>query len=48
VICLGADDNNLRRLVTIPVGTTVTAIRFCGTAVHAGGSEIRLFSFEIK
>ena len=45
---LFAEENNLRRLVKIPVGEAVIGIRFRGDAVHAGGKEIRLFSYEIK
>ncbi len=47
-VTLISEDNNLRRLVRIPVGKTVSAIRFCGTAVHCCGEQIRLFSFEVK
>ena len=48
VIRLAEETNNLRRLVIIPVGTSVSTIRFVGQDVHEGGGEIRLFSFEVK
>lgn len=55
VIRLAEENNNLRRLVQIPVGREVTEIRFCASDVHAGGTadqetgrEIRLFSFEVR
>lgn len=48
VIRLAEETNNLRRLVIIPVGTSVSTIRFVGQDVHDGGGEIRLFSFEVK
>ena len=48
MIRLAEETNNLRRLVIIPVGTSVSTIRFVGQDVHEGGGEIRLFSFEVK
>ena len=45
---LACEENNLRRLIRIPVGKTVREIRFCATAVHGGGEDVRLFSYEIK
>ena len=48
VIRLAEETNNLRRLVIIPVGTSVSTIRFVGQDVHESGGEIRLFSFEVK
>lgn len=48
VVRLAEEQNNLYRLVKIPVGREVREIRFCGTDIHEGGSEVRLFSFEVK
>lgn len=48
VVRLAEEYNNLCRLVKIPVGREVREIRFCGTDIHEGGSDVRLFSFEVK
>ena len=48
VVRLAEENNNLRRLVKIPVGRTVSELRLTGIDVHEGGGEIRLFSFEVK
>lgn len=45
---LKTETDNHRRLVLIPVSEEVTEIRFTGEAVHEGGTEIRLFSFECR
>ena len=48
VVTLTEEDNNVRRLVKIKGTDAVMALRFCGTAVHENGTEIRLFSLEAK
>ena len=45
---LDCEENDLRRLVRIPVEKTVYEIRFRAAAVHCGGEEVRLFSYEKK
>ena len=42
------DLDNRSRLVRFPVRDEITEVRFVGTDVHAGGDEIRLFSFEVR
>lgn len=45
---LKTEQNNLRRLVKIPVCDKVLAIRLICDQIHEGGETVRLFSFEAK
>lgn len=48
VVILSADDNNIARRVVVKGCENITALSLTMTAAHAGGAEMRLFSFEAR